>query len=79
LAHVGHPLLGDPTYGAGFRSAAARLSAAAKEALKALNRQALHAAILGFEHPVSGQALHFESQLPHDMTALLDALRGTHT
>lgn len=79
LAHIGHPLLGDPTYGAGFRSAAARLSDAAKEALKALNRQALHAAILGFEHPASGQALHFESQLPHDMTALLDALRGTHT
>ena len=57
LAHIGHPLLGDPTYGAGFRSAAARLSAAAREALKALNRQALHAAILGFEHPASRQAL----------------------
>jgi 23S rRNA pseudouridine1911/1915/1917 synthase len=77
LAHIGHPLLGDPTYGAGFRSSASRLAPAAKEALKSLNRQALHAGILGFEHPATGQALHFESPLPHDMTALLDALRGT--
>jgi 23S rRNA pseudouridine1911/1915/1917 synthase len=40
-------------------------------------RQALHAAVLGFVHPVSGATLRFEAELPQDMRALLSALRGT--
>lgn len=74
LAHIGHPLLGDDVYGAGFRTKAARLSEPAKEALTALGRQALHAAVLGFEHPISGEFLRFESDLPPDLARLHAAL-----
>jgi 23S rRNA pseudouridine1911/1915/1917 synthase len=79
MAHIGHPLLGDSVYGAGFRSSAAKLSEDAKDALKSLNRQALHAAVLGFEHPVTGKALAFESPSPADFARLLAALRLTRT
>ena len=74
MAHIGHPLLGDATYGAGFASRAAKLSDEARTALAALNRQALHAAELGFIHPISGERLHFESPPPADMARLLTAL-----
>ena len=80
LAHAGHPLLGDQLYGAGFKTKAARLGEAARVALEALGRQALHAGLLGFEHPVTGETLHFQSPLPPDIAALLDALRhGSQT
>ncbi|MFN4143544.1 RluA family pseudouridine synthase [Aestuariivirga sp.] len=75
MAHIGHPLLGDAVYGAGFRSSARNLSETAQMALKSLNRQALHAASLGFEHPVTGKTLHFESSAPEDFGTLLAALR----
>ncbi len=75
MAHTGHPVMGDPVYAGGFRTKAARLSDEARAALDALGRQALHAARLGFEHPASGEELEFESALPADMQALLDALR----
>jgi 23S rRNA pseudouridine1911/1915/1917 synthase len=75
LAHIGHPVLGDATYGSGFKAKAAKLSPAALQALEAIDRQALHAAELGFEHPVTGEAMHFESELPPDMQALLGALK----
>jgi 23S rRNA pseudouridine1911/1915/1917 synthase len=76
MAHLGHPLLGDDVYGAGFKTKANRLGDEAKQALADLGRQALHAAVLGFEHPVSGKALRFESPLPHDLAKLVEALRG---
>jgi 23S rRNA pseudouridine1911/1915/1917 synthase len=44
-------------------------------AARAFSRQALHAAVLGFVHPVTGQTLRFEAPLPEDMTALIAALR----
>ncbi|HZZ31209.1 MAG TPA: RluA family pseudouridine synthase [Phenylobacterium sp.] len=66
LASVGAPCLGDPLYGSGPPANAVR--AAVTEA--GLTRQALHAAVLGFRHPVTGQALRFESPLPQDMAAL---------
>lgn len=75
LAHLGHPLLGDRTYGAGFKTKATRLAPAAADALEALGRQALHAAVLGFEHPRSGAAMLFESALPDDITELVRTLR----
>lgn len=75
MAHIGHPLLGDSVYGAGFRSSAVKLSEAAKAALKSLNRQALHATTLGFEHPVTGKSMHFDSPAPEDFGNLLAALR----
>jgi 23S rRNA pseudouridine1911/1915/1917 synthase len=76
LAHIGHPVLGDATYGAGFKASARTLPAEAQAALAALGRQALHAAELGFEHPVSGRRLAFTSPLPPDIARLLAALRG---
>ena len=75
MAHMGHPLLGDKVYGAGFRSSTAKLQDSAKDALKALNRQALHATTLGFDHPISGKPLRFESPAPADFDTLLRALR----
>ena len=75
LAHIGHPLLGDMTYGAGFKASARKLSTEAQAALAALGRQALHAATLTFVHPVTGRRLAFESPLPDDMAALVAALK----
>jgi 23S rRNA pseudouridine1911/1915/1917 synthase len=75
LAHIGHPLLGDETYGAGHKASARKLGPRAQAALAALGRQALHAAELAFVHPVSGKRLQFESPLPPDMAVLVDALR----
>jgi 23S rRNA pseudouridine1911/1915/1917 synthase len=75
MAHINHPLLGDATYGAGFNTRALRLGEAGQVALTALDRQALHARVLGFEHPVTGKALRFESALPADMERMLEALR----
>ncbi|MDX2289085.1 MAG: RluA family pseudouridine synthase [Hyphomicrobiaceae bacterium] len=74
LAHIRHPVLGDATYGAGFKASARRLGPEAQAALLALGRQALHAAELGFEHPVTGEDMHFESALPDDMDHLRRAL-----
>ena len=74
MAHIGHPLLGDRLYGSGFKTKANRLSALQQAALAALRRQALHAAVLGFEHPRTGRTLRFESPLPEDMRAVLTAL-----
>src|SRR3712207_8852892 len=48
MAHLGHPLLGDPAYGAGFKTKANKLPETAKAALADLGRQGLHAAVLGF-------------------------------
>lgn len=66
MASKGSPLLGDPVYGSG--SPAAPVRAAVAEA--GLARQALHAAVLGFVHPVTGQALRFETAPPEDMQRL---------
>lgn len=66
LASKGSPCLGDPVYGSGPPAAPVREAIA--EA--GLARQALHAAVLGFVHPVTGQALRFESPLPPDMAQL---------
>jgi 23S rRNA pseudouridine1911/1915/1917 synthase len=74
LAHIGHPLLGDMTYGAGFKASARTLSSEAQAALRALARQALHAAELAFVHPVTGKRLRFDSPLPADMDRLIAAL-----
>jgi len=74
LSAQGHPLLGDPLYGRVGEARLRRLSDAARAALKALGRQALHAKTLGFKHPVSGDELRFDSVLPHDMARLIDSL-----
>jgi 23S rRNA pseudouridine1911/1915/1917 synthase len=71
LAHLGAPVLGDPLYGSGPPAGVVRDAIAAA----GLKRQALHAAVLGFTHPVSGQRLRFETPPPADMAALEAALR----
>ncbi len=74
MAHIGHPLIGDKTYGAGFKTKVAKLSEHAREIVERLRRQALHAATLGFEHPVTGEEMLFESELPEDLAGLKEAL-----
>jgi len=76
LAHIGHPILGDATYGTGFKTKASRLGPQARAALEALGRQALHAYLLAIEHPDtdSGEVLEFRSELPGDLRRLRDAL-----
>ena len=74
MAYAGHGLIGDPVYGAGRKLAQKALPPAGAEMAQRFDRQALHAASLGFDHPVSGEALAFEAPLPADMTALIAAL-----
>jgi 23S rRNA pseudouridine1911/1915/1917 synthase len=74
LAHIGHPLIGDPLYGGRAGRLPPRSGASASpivQAIAAFPRQALHAKLLGFSHPASGQWLHFESAVPSDMAGLL--------
>jgi 23S rRNA pseudouridine1911/1915/1917 synthase len=75
MAHAGHGLIGDPTYGGKRKLAAKALSEAGSTAVRDFPRQALHAAVLGFVHPVTGEDVRFEAPLPQDMQDLLTALR----
>jgi len=68
LSDHGSPVLGDPLYGRKPRGAGVA------EVAAALGRQALHAAVLGFVHPTTGEALRFEAELPADMQRAWDAL-----
>lgn len=70
MSSIGHPLLGDPVYG--------RTPSRLRPLLNQLHfhRQALHAAVLGFIHPVTGAAIRLESTLPADMAGLLVELRA---
>ena len=74
MAYAGHGLLGDQTYG-GKRRLPEKLFGPAAELANSFPRQALHAATLGFEHPVTGEELEFESPLPEDMAKLVVAFR----
>ena len=73
MAHIGHPVLGDPLYGSGRRASRRALPPALREKAASLGRQALHARLLAFTHPVSAEPLHFESPLPADMEEVLEA------
>lgn len=70
MAHIGHPLLGDPAYGGRGKTKFSELLAKIS-----FRRQALHAAALGFIHPITGERLDFESKMPADMQELLSQLR----
>lgn len=76
MAHIGHPLIGDPEYGAAFRTKANLLEEPAKGIVGRFPRQALHAYLLAFEHPRTGEVMEFETELPEDMEALVAALRA---
>jgi len=73
LAHIGHPILGDETYGAGFKTKASRLGPQARAALEGLERQALHAYLLAIKHPETAENLAFRLELPGDLRRLRDA------
>lgn len=67
MAHIGHPLIGDPVYGRPRSIPGLSLN---------LARQALHAAVLGFHHPGLDKPVHFESVLPEDFAETLESLRS---
>jgi 23S rRNA pseudouridine1911/1915/1917 synthase len=71
-AHLGHPVLGDPVYG--NRGRERNLNRAARDRVKGLDRQMLHAWRLGFDHPISGQRLDFEAPMPPEMAVLVAEL-----
>jgi 23S rRNA pseudouridine1911/1915/1917 synthase len=73
MAHIRHPLLGDPVYGGRPRPPAG-MSAAARAAVLAFPRQALHATRLALRHPASGEVLEWHSPLPGDMVELIRVL-----
>jgi 23S rRNA pseudouridine1911/1915/1917 synthase len=74
MAHIGHALVGDPVYGGRRRVSEKTLGPVAAE-VNGFARQALHAATLGFVHPVSGEEMEFAAALPDDMARLIDDVR----
>ncbi|MET1412639.1 RluA family pseudouridine synthase [Roseibium sp. HPY-6] len=76
MAHIGHPLIGDGDYGSGFKTKINRLEEPLKSVVSGFERQALHAGLLAFEHPVNGKTLRFESPYPSDFANLLSALQN---
>jgi 23S rRNA pseudouridine1911/1915/1917 synthase len=76
MAHLGHPLIGDPTYGRARHRTAPELPASVRKMIDCFRRQALHAAVLGFDHPAGGRRLRFEAPMPADFSNLLNSLEG---
>lgn len=76
MASIGHPLIGDPTYGKPRNAASLRTCAGEERAaiIDSFPRQALHAAVLGFQHPATHKTMRFESKLPADLKALEKSL-----
>jgi 23S rRNA pseudouridine1911/1915/1917 synthase len=73
LSEAGHPLVGDQVYGGGGRLAAIR-DQELRRLIRNLGRQALHAKVLGFIHPTTGEYLEFDTELPEDMARILEYL-----
>ena len=76
MAYIGHPLVADSVYASGYATKINRLPADVAGPIQALGRQALHAAELGFEHPVTREEMFFEAPLPDDLVALEEALEN---
>lgn len=75
LQHIGHPVAGDAIYGGEQRAINDADTGALKHALAQLKRQALHARLLGFMHPTTGENLTFSAPMPKDMQQVMDALQ----
>ena len=75
LAHIGHPLIGDPVYLRRRPALASELPQPVRDLALDFPRQALHAETLGFSHPITATPLHFTAPLPADFQALADALQ----
>ena len=77
LAYAGHGLIGDPVYGGRRKLPVKVMGEAAVDAAATFPRQALHATVLGFVHPVKHEFLSFQAQIPADMVGLISALKGS--
>jgi len=78
LAHIQHPVFGDPTYNGRrilYGPGSARQKAEVQALLEIMTRQALHARTIGFRHPATGADVMFESSLPEDMSRVLVLIR----
>jgi 23S rRNA pseudouridine1911/1915/1917 synthase len=75
LSHLGHPLVGDPMYTRPTYKPRAHLPDGIREAVAGLDHQLLHAVMLGFSHPVTGERIERRSELPADYKAVVDAVR----
>jgi 23S rRNA pseudouridine1911/1915/1917 synthase len=76
MAAIGHPLIGDRAYGAGFATKVTLLPEPQRSLVARFPRQALHAYFLGFRHPETGEEMTFESALPADLQGLYEALKS---
>jgi 23S rRNA pseudouridine1911/1915/1917 synthase len=76
LAHIGYPVVGDPTYGGRSRALKSAVSQVVRTALQKLSRQALHAQTLGFIHPSTAEYMEFSAPIPEDIQNVIDALRN---
>ncbi len=74
MSHRNHAVVGDPLYGRTNYSLPAEVPSALSTALRQFPRQALHAAVLGFHHPVTGEDLRFEKETPYDMVNLISTI-----
>jgi len=75
MAHIGHPVVGDPDYGTAFRTKANRLPEPLKSQVQALPRQALHARLLEFCHPDTHMVMSFEAPMPAEMAGIIEGFR----
>ena len=75
MTHIGHPLIGDKTYGFGARKTLSNLNETAKKLVLDFNRQALHAKEIGFIHPRTGKYIEFTCKLADDIDDLLSKLK----
>jgi 23S rRNA pseudouridine1911/1915/1917 synthase len=77
LAHINHPVFGDPTYGgrsSTWNGLAGKNATLASKLLKFIQRQALHAKTIGFVHPVTKEFMKFDSELPEDMQSIFKCI-----
>ncbi len=75
MTSMGCPLIGDQVYGKAGKLGG-RINPQSRAAIQSFKRQALHARVLGFLHPITGKALYFETKLPNDMYELIEALKA---
>lgn len=76
MAHMGHPLIGDRDYGQAFRTKANKLPDALADIVRESPRQALHARLLAFRHPSTGELMTFEADVPKDMKGLVQGFEA---
>lgn len=77
MTYIGHPLIGDDLYKFNRKFAKVPVSEAQRRAITSFSRQALHAEVLGFNHPISGEKMFFKTEMPEDMQQLYQQLITT--